>query len=363
MTITRALPSGSVPPSRRTGVTMRRVDHGRHRRKRIVKRTIIASSVLALVAIIGIVTTFVVVFERYFDAVDRIPGVFDGLDESARPAGTPGATNFLVVGSDARTTGPTTGTDATEEAGDARSDLIMLVQFHSDGRTAEIVSIPRDSWVPVPGRGNDKINAAYAFGGPTLLVQTVEALTRVRVDHFAVIDFFGFVAVTDSLGGVFVDVARETENEGVTFYQGRNFLTGLAALAYVRQRVGLPDGDLDRILRQQNYLRALATKIRQVDPIRKPRQVDRVLKYITRAVSVDDTLSNLDLAKLAVAQRGLGPTDVSFLRAPVGGSGTEGSASVLYLDDSARNTLWRYMATGTLRERVSEFGTLPSTPF
>ena len=97
----------------------------------------------------------------------------------------------------------------------------------------------------------NKINAAYAFGGPSLLIRTVENLTALRIDHFAVVDFAGFRSVVDAVGGIDVGISAATNNDGVDFHQGVNHLDGTQALAYVRQRYGLADGDLDRAQRQQ----------------------------------------------------------------------------------------------------------------
>ena len=148
----------------------------------------------------------------------------------------------------------------------------MIARLAEDGQSAAVVSIPRDSWVDIPGHGKNKINAAYAFGGPSLLIRTVENLTELHVDHFAVIDFAGFQAVVDSVGGIDVGISAATSNEGVHFHQGVNHLDGTQALAYVRQRYGLVDGDLDRAQRQQNAMRAVLTKVAVDRRARRPRR-------------------------------------------------------------------------------------------
>ena len=152
--------------------------------------------------------------------VPRVPGVFGSLPAQDRPADQ-SATTFLIVGTDSRSPEPTTGTDGIGvKPGSARSDVIMLASVAADRKSAAVVSIPRDSWVPIPGRGQNKINAAYAFGGPSLLTQTVENLTGVRVNHFAIVDFAGFQALVDSVGGIDVQVRQTTSDRGVTFRQG-----------------------------------------------------------------------------------------------------------------------------------------------
>ena len=159
--------------------------------------------------------------ERYAGNIDRIADVFEDLDEDSRPApATPAQeaaedpVTFLLVGSDTR------GETLDGEDPDGRSDAIMIARFSGDRRHAQLISIPRDSWVDIPGHGKNKINASYAFGGPSLLIQTVEQLTQVRIDHYVAIDFDGIIQVTDDLGGVDVYVAETTSNGPYTFPAG-----------------------------------------------------------------------------------------------------------------------------------------------
>lgn len=138
----------------------------------------------------------------------------------------------------------------------------------------------------------NKVNAAYAFGGPSLLIQTVEDLTQIRVDHFGVIDFAGFESMIDAVGGIDVSISEATSNAGVEFRQGVNHLDGAQALAFVRQRYNLADGDLDRAQRQQAVLRALLSKAASGSTFGNPAAFYTLLDAATRSVGVDDTLSN-----------------------------------------------------------------------
>jgi LCP family protein required for cell wall assembly len=213
-----------------------------------------------------------------------------------------------------------------------------------------VVSIPRDSWVSIPGRGQNKINAAYAFGGPALLTQTVENLTGVRVNHFVIVDFAGFQALVDSVGGIDVQVRQTTSDRGVTFRQGMNHLDGANALVYVRQRYGLPNGDLDRIHREQNALKAWLTKAVASGALSNPIVTYKLLDAMKESVSVDDTLSDSGLASLALSARDLQATAISYLSAPVVGLGREGAQAVAYLDAARGRELWNAFRTGTLSE-------------
>jgi LCP family protein required for cell wall assembly len=190
--------------------------------------------------------------DRYVGNIDRVADVFSDLDDDTRPApATPAEergedpVTFLLVGSD------TQSKPGPGELPDGRSDAIMLARFSADRQHAQLISIPRDSWVDIPGHGRNKINASYAFGGPSLLIQTVEQLTRMRIDHYVAIDFYGLIQVTDDLGGVDVVVAETTTNGRFTFPSGVNHLSGEQARWYVGQRHGLPGGDFDRVRRQQ----------------------------------------------------------------------------------------------------------------
>src|SRR6266511_4666986 len=187
------------------------------RRRRVLIRVVIAAAALMLLA--GGATGLFFERQRTYDRnIQRIPGAFPA--EAGRPVRAPGrAENWLLVGSDRRADQATTGRDANEPLwryGAQRADTIMLVHLPVDRDRAYLVSFPRDSWVPIQGYGNAKINAALSFGGPPLLIATIERLTGVRVDHFAILDFEGLRSMTDALGGVEVRVAR------TVWYPARN---------------------------------------------------------------------------------------------------------------------------------------------
>ena len=183
----------------------------------------------------------------------------------------------------------------------------MIARFSGDRKHAQLISIPRDSWVDIPGHGTNKINASYAFGGPSLLIQTVEQLTQVRIDHYVAIDFDGLIQVTDDLGGVDVVVAETTSNGPYTFPAGVNHLDGDQARWYLGQRHGLPGGDFDRVKRQQQYLRAMFGKLFSANTFTDPAGSTRRCCAVTSAVSVDDTLGNGDLVSLAYSMRDVDP--------------------------------------------------------
>lgn len=332
---------------------------------RSMRRVLISLGVLVLTLALVAGGGLWFLTNRYVGNIDRVAGVFADLDEDARPApATPAQeagedpVTFLLVGSDTRSEGQ----EGVDPGG--RSDAIMIARFSADREHAQLVSIPRDSWVDIPGRGLNKINASYAFGGPSLLIQTVEQLTQVRIDHYVAIDFEGLVQVTDDLGGVEVVVAETTSTGRYTFTEGPNQLDGAAARAYLSERKNLPGGDFDRVKRQQQYLRSMFTKLFTADTFTDPGRLDSALRTVTSAVTIDDTLGDADLLQLAYSLRGLTPENVEFFTAPVLGTGMEGPASVVYLDGATGERMWQYLRNDSLAENAAEFGdeSLPSVP-
>lgn len=319
---------------------------GRRRGRRIA--AVLGALVLLLVLLL--VGTVFAVSEGLGNNIDRVPGAFAGIDEAARPAVSDSLT-FLLVGTDTRSDVPTTGTDAEGGVGRDRSDVLMVATVDPGRTTASVVSIPRDSWVDIPGHGMNKINAAYALGGPSLLIRTVENLTQLRIDHFGVIDFAGFESMVDAVGGIDVSVSEPTSNGGTQFRQGLNRLDGAQALLFVRQRYGLADGDLDRAQRQQAALRALLSKAASGSTFGDPAAFYGLLDATTRSVGVDDTLTNGGLRALALEMTGLRASGVTFLLAPVAGLGQEGDQSVVYLDRGISSELWTAVGGG----RASEY--------
>ncbi|RZU34132.1 LCP family protein [Blastococcus saxobsidens] len=331
----------------------------RSRRRRRLLQSLAAGVVVALLLVGGAAWYLT---DRYAGGLERLDGVFAGLDETQRPAAPTGpartALTFLVVGSDTRADVP------EGERPDGRSDVMMLVRVTADRQNAQVISLPRDSWVSIPGMGMAKLNAAYAYGGPTLLVQTVENLTGVRVDHYAAIDFQGFVQMTDSLGGVDVQVAEATSNGPYTYEAGLNHLDGDEALNYVRQRYGLPGGDFDRVKRQQQYLRSVFGALSQQNVLTDMGALGGFMDALTGAMAVDEQLSNADLIQMAYDMRSLRPDALTFLTAPVAGTGREGAQSVVYLDPARSAQMWNHLRADSLGEHAAEFAVdaLPAVP-
>ncbi|GAB3858951.1 LCP family protein [Nocardioides maradonensis] len=317
------------------------------RRRRLQWRTVLGC--LGAVALLGfglLLAGTSYVEHHLASRIGTIPDAFAGLDHRpVKPGVAAGATNILLVGSDRRSTVPTTGRRAAAPEwlpGAQRSDTLMLVHVAQDRRNVTVVSIPRDSWVQIPGHGAAKVNAAFSLGGPSLLVSTVERLTGVRIDHLAVVDWDGFQRLTDVLGGVDVVVPRTVYDPArqYTWTAGAHHLDGAQALLYVRQREGLPGGDLNRVQRQQNLLRILLGKAFTTSPWTDPIQHYRMLAAVTANLSTDAGWTTHEIEHLA-RQLSNVPTDsFYFTTAPVSGTGRVGAQDVVFLDRVAGRSLW-----------------------
>jgi LCP family protein required for cell wall assembly len=304
--------------------------HAAGRRRRQVRlRTVLASlaAVLALLLVGGLVGTQLL-SRRVLDDVERIPNVFGPINAATRPdkpAGTEKSLTFLLVGVD--THGREQANSASESA-----NAIMLMHVGSDRRSASFVFLPRDSWVPVAGRGPGKISSAYLAGGPTLLVRTVEQLTALRIDHFGILDFAGFEDITNAVGGL--DLRFRTASAG--FPAGSGHLDGAAALRYLRQ----PSSEVDRVRHQQVVMKAMMAKAGSVGLLSDPRKTFSLLDSVARTVSVDDSLDDGTMRSLVLSLRHLGPGSVTFLTAPIGSVVSKGGQDVIRLDTVRARSLW-----------------------
>jgi LCP family protein required for cell wall assembly len=264
---------------------------------------------------------------------------FAEIDPSTRPSAPPveGPTapvNILVLGSDSRISA---GDPSAWEAGAQRTDAIMLVHLAADRQTAAAISIPRDSWVPIPGYGEAKINAAFSYGGPALMIQTVEDLTGVRIDHFAVTDFESFTTLTDSLDGV--EITVPDGNGGSV----RQAMTGEEALTFTRERHALVNGDFGRVQRQQAWMRAIVAKANnnRSDPLK----MASFLQAITSSVAVDEALTLDRIQELFDGAGDISTNDITFMTAPYSGTGRSADGqSIVVLDRATFDPLMKAVA-------------------
>lgn len=230
-----------------------------------------------------------------------------------------------------------------------RSDTLMVAYLPGDRQHAYLVSFPRDMWVPIPGHGTAKINAAYAYGGAPLAVATLEQLTQVRMQHAAVIDFEGFIKLTDVLGGVTVYNPHASASRGYTFPQGTITLRGEQALVYVRERYDLPNGDLDRAARQRAVVTAIIDKILTAGTLGNPNKFSATVDAVAACMTVDAGLTNEVIRTTATSIGFTSGSAVRSIQAPISGFGTSADGQSIDIVDHARLAeLARAMQTDTM---------------
>ncbi len=289
-----------------------------------------ALTILCLIALVLAVAigSWLAVLNNKIDDIPRFEANFDREDRPPRVQPKE-ALNILLVGVDGR------GTDVRErlERGDVGllSDTMMIWHISEDHQDSEVVSVPRDSWVDIPGHGTAKLNAAFSWGGPELLVHTLEDTLDIYIDHVAVVDFEGFKGITDTLGGVDLEMA-----DGSTEH-----LDGDEALEYVRERKSLPGGDFDRIDRQQNFLRTLLKEITSTGTRINPLTVTNLIGDLGKLLVLDDDFGNDEIRGLGldIARRGAG--DVAWMTAFTDGTGTsdDGQSIVLLNIDKTKELM------------------------
>lgn len=298
----------------------------RRRRRRIL---IAAASALAAV-LIAVVTFAVVLSATYQQNVTVLPDVFR--DDDRRPAEATGeaakAQTILLIGSDARAG---LGSNDIDDVEGSLADVIMIARISSDRESIHIMSIPRDSWVKQPNGSMGKINWSFSTDGAAGLVQTVETMLDVRIDHVAAIDFQSFKGLTDALGGVTVNNTVEWQRRGERFPVGPVELDGEKALIFVRERT-LTGGDLARVKQQQEYIRAVLAKTLTAETLTDPGKLLALVQQVSPFLAVDEGLSPGYLAGLAVEMPNIRANDVRFFTMPVGQGTFVGDQAVLPLD-------------------------------
>jgi len=304
-------------------------------RRRRLRNLLILLAIFAVLAGGGALA--VTLYARDIDGdIARIEA-FDQVPQEARPVkekAAGDAMNFLVLGSDTRD---------PETTGGSRSDTIILLHLPADRSSAQLVSIPRDTWLHVPrsadgrhGNTSTKINAAFAWGGTPLMVQTVEEYTGVRIDHVLMVDFAGFKEIVDALGGVDIDVeeaftsTHSLKPGGVrAFKAGPQTMDGATALDYARERYAFKDGDFARIRHQQEVIKAILSKASSGGVLTNPGRLNSFLRATADAVSVDKTLNIFGMAGDLRHLRG---ENLTFYTSPTTGTGTRGNQSVVLPD-------------------------------
>jgi LCP family protein required for cell wall assembly len=235
--------------------------------------------------------------------------------------------NLLIVGNDDRsqlTNAQVKELRVGRDGGSLNTDSMMIVHVPADGSKATLISLPRDSYVHIPGYGMNKLNAAYALAyndahgghdnrvaaGANELVETVQNLTGLNIDHFIQVTLLGFVTMSDAVGGVTVNLCHSvndtvkhnqsiglTGGSGLVLSKGKHTIKGVQALEFVRQREGLPNGDLDRTARQRYFLTAAFRKVASAGTMLDPGKLRDLVSAVKKSIYVDSGLNMLDLAR------------------------------------------------------------------
>jgi LCP family protein required for cell wall assembly len=253
--------------------------------------------------------------------------------------GTTGPLNVLLAGVDLRT-GLTPRQQRMLHVGHAvsfNSDTMMLIHVAADRSSVTVVSLPRDSWVNIPGHGMNKINAAFGLGGPRLMVSTVEQDTGLTINHFVEVNFLGFVTVIDALGGVNICLPQAVNDpySGLRLDAGIHHVNGVTALKYARDRHSFATSDLARIGNQQSLLASLMSEASSSGTLTNPVRLSSFLRSVLGVVKVDQ---NLNLTALADQLRGITPGEVHFLTIPLSNTNyltATGESAVLWNTSAA----------------------------
>lgn len=277
-------------------------------------------------------------------SLNRVAALSDYPGRPAEGAGT----NWLIVGSDSREdlSDEQKGELATGDAAGKRTDTMMLLHIPDNDTKPTLVSLLRDSYVDIPGNGQNKLNAAYAFGGPQLLAQTVEVNTGLRLDHYVEVGLGGFADVVDAVGGVemCIDEPIKDPLAGLDLQAGCQELDGAQALGYVRTRA-TPRADLDRVVHQREFIGALTDKIASPGTILNPFKLVPVLANAPDAVTVDEGDHLHHLPGLAFAIGGASDGGTLSTTVPLGGSARTDAGSVVLWDEDKAGRMFEALRT------------------
>jgi LCP family protein required for cell wall assembly len=278
----------------------------------------------------------------YFYLNSKLVRVNALINYSGRPAAGAG-TNWLLTGSDSRgglTTQQEDQLALGHDVSGARSDTIMVLHISANGTPDYLVSIPRDSYVPIPGHGYNKLNAAYSFGGPQLLAETVQSVTGLYISHYLGIGVGGLDGVVNDVGGVRMCLPGPMKDPlaGLNLPAGCQNLNGAQALGYVRTRA-FAQGDLQREQDQRLLLKALLGKVTSTGTLVNPFATIPAAMGAVNSVDVDSGTQLYQLIQVAFALRAPQTTTVPF-----GGYGNEAVGSVVLWDHTKATEMFNDLA-------------------
>ncbi|GIH89671.1 LCP family protein [Planobispora siamensis] len=289
------------------------------------------------------------------------------VDAGVPGAQSTGAMNILLVGVDKRddlTRKQQNQLKLGRETGE-RTDTMMVIHLSEDHRKVTVVSLPRDTWTTIPGKGEHKINSAYQLGGPKLATRTVQSATGLTIHHYVEVNVLGFINVVDALGGVSVctPVAINDPKTALSLQPGTYSLNGVKALAYARTRA-TARSDLDRIDRQQQVISALLSQALSGDTLTNPVKLARFVDTTLGTLRVDDALRK-NLLGLADQLKAVSTDDVAFATVPIADVDYRtptGESAVLWDKAAARELFRRIAADEALTEPAKPKATATPKP-
>lgn len=332
----------------------------RSRVPRWLKRSLVGLLVVANLGVFLVYFQLRTIEQTVDESVRTIPDVGERLTPRAVESSDPVV--FLLVGSDSREN--LESTDGFGEFEGQRSDVVMLVKIYPEESRAQIVSLPRDLWVEIPGNGSGKINSAFSIGGAPLLVDTVKQFTGIDINHYVEVDLAGFQAIVEQLGGVEIDFehpARDLKSHLDVPTAGLVTLDGFQALAFARSRTyeELIDGswqtldadDFGRTGRQQRLILAI------IDAIARPStlsETGELVRTFSEHVSMDSALADQSLIQLAFQMRGIAGGDIERATLPGHGESQGGQDIVIPTEPEASQMLAAFRTGEPLTAETTE---------
>ncbi|WP_417235156.1 LCP family protein [Arthrobacter sp.] len=338
-------------------------------------RTVLIAVASVVVIAVMVAGGYVLTLANTFDGqTETLASAFP--DEEGRPVKDPGdsSMNILLMGADFGGANQVTGNVLEHGGTGQRSDTMMLVHVPADRKGVYVMSVMRDTWLEIPGHGQNKINSAMAFGGVPLVVQTFEGLFDTKIDHVAVVDFQGFRDLTTALGGVKVknDIAF-TANDTDYFYPvGELNLEGDRALRFVRERKSFIDGDYQRVKNQQKFLNAVIDKMLAAKTLTNPATLYQVIDKVSPYLTLDQSFDAQTIAGLGLQLKDLRSDDVHSFTLPTAGTSRSADGQSIVLEDKQAvaevgqalrsDTMEKYFETTQESGKSASSSVAPGTP-
>lgn len=309
------------------------------------KKILRGAAIACILFLAASLAAFMLSYVSSADKITYIPDPFPKSSLRPRADATGQVKTILILGVDTR---GSISTDLDEIQG-TRSDSIMLARLDFENQTADLMSLMRDSWVSIPGYGENKLNAALSFGGVPLAIQSVEALLNLRVDHVAIIDMSGLTEVIEALGGIEVQNQKEFSSGGYVFKKGLISLNSESVLSFVRDRRSFVDGDYSRVENQRAVILAMSEKISSKLKGLNAVEMANLFESVAPNLALDSGLNFGFLIQNLAYFSSLAPSQINSFTSPSVGTGlAPNGSSAVFLDLVEMRKLGRDWIAGDL---------------